>query len=433
MRAKLPKEPPKTVQGLIDLACEFYGDILSIIKAYKIWPAIQMKTFGGSDNLIMLYNTYTRQGVENFADLYHQCRSVVIHMPTAHIVAAARPIPSRMSIKDAIAEPPPTENYEVAYEGTNILVFNHFNKWYFSTTACLSMDNSYFIKNKSHGAMFDEALAGMTRAEFTQNLDPAQVYSFTLVHHKNTKYTKYDTEFGENYARIICTGPPVPGFMTPERFTSLGAAIAYLEATPHAFGVISDGPKPVKITGEAIMKREEIHAGTDNPWTNLLHVYMLERPDYKIADYVEEFNVELDTEPADAQQLISFTLDAIADKIWEYYQLTTNFTAGDERYTMTPAQMAVDTSLGQTMRFQLAQLRVLQTRHRRQEPITREFIGYYLCHYRLVREVSKLIKHLASYAIFKDNPYNFTDSQNTAITRLGHYLYGGAGIRRIVD
>ena len=415
-KLRLPNDPPKTVQGLINLACEFRGDILSIIKAYKIWPAIQMKKIG---DLIMLYNTYTRQGVENFADLYNECRSVVIHMPTAHIVAAARPIPARVSIRNAPSE----GNFEVAYEGTNILVFNHFNKWYFSTTACLSMDNSYFVKNLSHGAMFDEAL-GISRQEFTAGLDPTKVYSFTLVHHKNTKYTNYDAEFGPEYAKLICTGPSVENIPGPMQFDSVGDAIAYLEATPHAFGVISNSPKPIKITNDAMMKREEVHAGWDNEWSNLLHVYMLERPDYTIHNYASDFSVEAN--PDEAQQLIDTAMNAVADKIWEYYQNTTNYVLGDERYTMTSAQMTVDASLGQTMRFQLAQLRVLQTRHRRHEYVTREFVGYYLRHYRLVREVSKLMKHMASYAMFKDEPCD------EAIVRLGNCLSRG-GIKRVID
>lgn len=425
---RLPKEAPKTIQKLIDLACENDGNILSVIKAYKIWPAIQMKRFPGADNLIMLYNTYTREGVDDFADLYNQCRSVIIHMPTAHIVAAAKPIPRRVSIQDALALDPAPDSYEVAYEGTNIMVYNHFNKWYFSTTACLSMDDSYFIKNKSHGSMFDEALnaLGLTRAEFTAKLDTKQVYSFTLVHHKNTRYTNYDGEFGPGYTKLV--GPAViPGIVTPERFTSLGAALAYLEANPHAFGVIGGGS--VKITSDAILKREEVHAGWDNQWANLLNVYMLGRP---IADYMREFAPESNIDPTEAEELFRVVFDAMADKIWDYYQATTNYTPGDARYTMTAPQMAVDTSLGQTMRFQLAQLRVIQTRHRRDEFITRDFVRYYLAHYRLTREVSKLIKHLASYAMFQNNFYNFSAEENAAIIRLGNNLLGRV-ITRIIE
>lgn len=66
------------------------------------------------------------------------------------------------------------------HEGTLMLVYYHDDKWHVSTRRCLDANQSYWVKNRSYGELFDDA-----RRFNYDDLDKELCYHFILVHHLN--------------------------------------------------------------------------------------------------------------------------------------------------------------------------------------------------------------------------------------------------------
>lgn len=102
------------------------------------------------------------------------------------------------------------------YEGTMILVFYAFEKWYICTRKCLDARTSYWIKNISYYDLFMEAIHG----KFTlEDLNKEFCYHFILLHHKNKNIIEY-TKLGDQYKTValamttkISTFEKVNGFI----------------------------------------------------------------------------------------------------------------------------------------------------------------------------------------------------------------------------
>jgi len=94
------------------------------------------------------------------------------------------------------------EIYE-SYEGTNVVVFNYNNIWYYATSKCLNMFESKFNSTLTHGDMFKEIIVDLD--EFEKNLNKEYNYNFLIIHHKNKFINEYNELFGNNYKKLVFT------------------------------------------------------------------------------------------------------------------------------------------------------------------------------------------------------------------------------------
>lgn len=155
------------------------------------------------DNLFLICNNYE---TDNLTDFYRECRSTVLlknEDGTVEIYAQGHPNIIDTTFDDFVMTEGDT--YTELVEGTNIMVFNHDDKWYIITKKCTDIDKSFFNPSKSFGQMFDECLLekGITREQFLETLDKDNYYELLIVHHENKVIGNYVPKFGENY-KVLC-------------------------------------------------------------------------------------------------------------------------------------------------------------------------------------------------------------------------------------
>lgn len=84
------------------------------------------------------------------------------------------------------------------YEGTMLIVFYAYNKWYVCTRKCLDASTSYWIKDVSYYDLFTEAIHGKFRLD---DLNKDYCYHFILLHYKNKNIVEY-TKLGDRYQTV---------------------------------------------------------------------------------------------------------------------------------------------------------------------------------------------------------------------------------------
>lgn len=412
------------------------------IRKNKYWPMIQTKKI--TDDLMLLHNTYVRNDIEHFKELYESARSVVLDMNDLTVVVClADKVPTTLTIEQYGAVMKDGDLYETAYEGTMIYVYNYKDVWYFGTSTCASIDKSrYFHPTKTHGDMFDEALrtyfpdAENVREELCKSLYPEEAYGFLVVHHNNSKVMNYAQEFDkEDYAVIfhISTKQKTKGFVpknmhllaetgikytkqfsinrsenqislrtAPEYGTDFTYPTKFLETVEDhmTYGVIvRSGENTYRVSHALVLKAEDNHRGNYNPWVNMLSVYMQCRPDYTIERYINEYL------PTDKEALIIKDLKGnsynptviihevmrkICDMMYSYYRETTYYNKVYRRYNMN---REIDAMMAPIIRFHLAQLRNIQITTHTHAPLTYKAIRNYLC----INQPIKNIRLLISY------------------------------------
>jgi hypothetical protein len=445
--------------------------LIAVLRKHKIWPALQVKKFFKNKNLVLLHNTYKRTDVSHFQALYDECRSVVLDMSAQdnHIVVSYTDmIPEHTSLsaykhtlsKSVImpdgTQVDPTglndECYE-AFEGTVVTVYFYQDKWHFGTSTCPLVDSSrYFHPTKSHGQMLDEALAGIlgvaapgltefnfgvttsedVRKAFTHWLNPARAYAFILVHHENKHVADYTQRFDKNYAKLVhivtrdrTSHKTLDEQLDPEfarnivypyKFATPVEAVKFIEMSVHKgnkdlYGFIatkSDG-KRLKVSSDDISTREEFDLGNPNMWINMLHVYIQNKPHYKItnyqATYCPDLMVPLNNrgQPLAPTYIIHTVICSIRDIVYQSYKNTTSFNANTKRFYIQKAQ---DAALAPIMRFHMAQLRNIQITTHDHAALSPHAIYHYICHHQTMKNLRLLIKYFATSWII-ENPDGF--------------------------
>jgi hypothetical protein len=165
-----------------------------------------VKKYNDNDQLLMIHNN---QDTSNDNDIYKECRSMIIDTNDKPKVVSY----SHDNVLYSIIEEIKIEDNDIieeSYEGTMVNVFNYNDKWYFSSTKCPSIDNSYFFTDKkSHGEMLDEILkqyyptSDNVRDEFVKNLDKNKCYFFIILHHENKYIVDYTNVYGTNYKKLV--------------------------------------------------------------------------------------------------------------------------------------------------------------------------------------------------------------------------------------
>ena len=446
--------------------------LIAVLRKHKIWPALQVKKFFKNKNLVLLHNTYKRTDVSHFQQLYDECRSVVLDMSAQSnkvVVSYTDMIPEHVSLSaykhaasKSVLQPDNTVVTPVgvddvcyeAYEGTVVTVYFYKDKWYFGTSTCPLVDSSrYFHPTKSHGQMLDEAIAsiigiqppepnlfnfGVTssddlRKAFTYNLNPSHAYAFILVHHENKHCVDYAPRFGANYAKLVhivtrdrdtyanVVDPLTSDFFANKlvyayRFASSHEAISCLEhaaqqGATDAYGFIASKPdgKRVKVSSDAVCLREEFDLGNPNMWMNMLHVYIQNKPHYKITNYQATYCPDIMVpvnnrgQPLAPTYIIHTVICSIRDIIYQSYRNTTSFNSNTKRFYIQKAQ---DGALAPIMRFHMAQLRNIQITTHDHAALSPHAIYHYICHHQTMKNLRILIKYFATTWII-ENPDGF--------------------------
>lgn len=441
-----PKDLKELLHEVLSTPCEDgkrSDTLLSVMRKYHFWPALQMKKFFDRSGLVLLHNTYKRTDVDSFRALYEECRSVVLDLTAPEgeniVVTLSHSIPERLTTEQYTALMDDADTCQAGYEGTMLSVYEHKGRWYFGTSSCPSVDSSrYFHPTKTHGAMLDEALAKLfpiadppaesentrtalkdrsraLRDAFTAHLDVKKTYSFLLVHHENRHVMNYADEFNNpEYAELfhITTRDRTTleeentrsfeelGIRYPKTFDSPTSALQEIEKGADLYGIIvknADG-KLFKVSNTNIVEREECDLGNPNKWHNMLWVYMQNKPHYHIDDYTRQYASDL-VYPKDSMgrdmaptYIIHTVICTMRDILYTHYIATTSYNPTIKRFKMNKQ---VDNSYSPMLRFHLAQLRHLQVESHTHALITPKAVYHYICHHQTLKNIRNLINYFA--------------------------------------
>ena len=404
--------------------------LLEVLKAKHYWPDIKIKKFKNDSNLCLLHNSYKKDDISNdFKELYDECRSIVLDFSRSInnnvVISYANSIPVRTSIANYTTTLyNPADSCYVAVDGTLISVYYHNNKWYFGSSCCPDINSSKFSHpTKTHGYMLDEVLfeiyknnainvndpdiSNILRNLFTSNLSPLYSYEFVLVHYENKHIIDYTKDFGENYKclfhintknRITLVEEDVGskplsylGIKYSYKFQSPEEAIQTLTTTNNSI-IVKKASKLYKISTDAILHQEEVNANNYNLWYNLIYVYMLQKSNYGVNNYIVEFCNGVDI-PIDTCENIHMIFYVICEVLYNLYISTTNYYP---KYNRFKVNMDLDKTLNPVIRFHLAQLRNRQVTMYKKAIITQDDVFNYICHSNNIKNIKKIISHFAT-------------------------------------
>ena len=432
--------------------------LISLLKKYHLWPLMKVKKFKDRGDIVLLHNSYIRNNVDNFKELYEQCRSVVLDFSSNYnnniVVTYANSIPERINYNIYLNTlySPNDKLYE-AYDGTIITAYNYKDEWFFGTSSCPDANSSKFSHpTKRHGNMFDEVLfkyfhkhitaedvSSLTTEEmslklrnlFVAHLDPNMAYEFIIVHHENKHIIDYTGLLGENYMEMFHINTKqrntliendiissiIPslleyGIKYPLSFNNIDEAYTHINTTPYCYGlivkkIVEDKVKLYKISTDAINYREETDPCHPNIWMNILSVYMKNKTDYTIKDYITNYNPTINLpqdnngQKIDPTYLVHTIISTIKDSLYSYYKATTTYYPKYNRYKMNKE---MDKQFPPIIQYHLAQLRNLQINTYKTKIINMGNVYHYLCQCNDVNNIKTLIQFFASNPINEMSP-----------------------------
>lgn len=422
------------IQEVYSRGNENYPSILlTILKEKHLFPSIKIKKFKDDKNLCLLHNSYKCNDVPNeYKELYDECRSIVLDFSKSVgnnvVINCANSIPIRMTIDNYISNIKETDKYYIALDGTLITCYYHNGKWFFGSSCCSDINSSKFSHpTKTHGYMLDEVLYEMyknnvdindpnisitLRNLLTSNLSPLYSYEFILIHYENKHIIDYTNELGNQYKYLFhintrnrlslqeenIENKPLEylGIKYSLKFNTSTDAINYLYTNNNSIIVKRDG-KLIKLCNDLLLHKEEVNANNYNIWYNLIYVYMLQKPNYNINEYLMEFCGglnEFERNPYDEIHLIFMT---ITEVLYNLYVATTNYYPKYKRFKIN---LDMDKTFNPLIRFHLAQLRYKQTSVYTNAILRKEEIYNYLCHSNNIKNIGKIIYHISTSSIY---------------------------------
>lgn len=469
MNSSLPATSfPKNVNDIISETYDIYNSInddnktysnclIMVLKKYHLWPNIKVKKFKNRSDIVLLHNNYKMGEVYEYRELYEQCRSIVLDFTLSFnnnvVVTYANSIPTRVDTNTYMTNIYSDQDkcYE-AYDGTIITVYNHNGEWHFGTSSCPDANSSKFTHpTKTHGNMFDEILykyygnqlteqelslvpnevSKILRSKFVASLNPEMSYEFIIVHYENIHIIDYTNVLGENYKELVHVNTKnrntlveedihttklqaylEVGINYPKEFTNVTDALGYINGNPYSYGLIikkkiDNNVKLYKVSTDIINYREETDPCHPNTWMNILSVYMKNKQDYTIKDYISNYvpNIVLPMDNngryIDPTYLIHTLISTIKDSLYNYYVSTTTYFPRYGRYKMNKD---LDKQFPPIIQYHLAQLRNLQVTTYKEKMITSANVYYYLCQCNDIKNIKTLIQFFASNPINEMNP-----------------------------
>ena len=419
--------------------------LIKVLKKHHMWPSMQVKKNKANDNIVLLHNTYKRDDVTRFKNIYDQCRSIVLdfslQINNNIVVSYANNIPERITLNEYNQIIKPSDRYQEAYDGTMITVYNYNNEWFFGTSSCPDVNSSKFSHpTKSHGVMLDEVLMTLFRDQFsddeiisgdsstiskklrgllTSRLDPSFAYEFVLIHYENIHIIDYSNILGSGYKVLfhinsknridlkevdISAFPHVDiGVFYPKYFETLDDAYNHI-SNFNSYGfivksIINDSIRLYKISPVDVDFKEDTDPCNPNVWQNLLMVYMKNRKDFQINDYIKTYapNVQLPIDDkgrsVDATYLIHTMISTLKDVLYNLYIATTTYNSKTNRFKMNKE---LDKQFPPVIRFHLAQLRYRQQFEHANALIKPKDVYHYICRCNNVKNIKLLISLLST-------------------------------------
>jgi hypothetical protein len=276
-----------------------------------------------------------------------------------------------------------------------------------------------------------EEISSKLRSLFVQHLDPNMAYEFIIVHHENKHIIDYTGLLGDNYMEMFhintkhrCSlvendimSSVIPslleiGVKYPLPFSNIQEAYAHINSNNFSYGlivkkIISDKVKLYKISTDVINYREETDPCHPNVWMNILSVYMKNKTEYTIKDYIANYNpyinlpVDNNGQKIDPTYLIHTIISTIKDSLYSYYKATTIYYPNYNRYKMNKE---MDKQFPPIIQYHLAQLRNLQVNTYKTKMINMGNVYHYLCQCNDVNNIKTLIQFFASNPINEMSP-----------------------------
>ena len=415
--------------------------LIQILKNNHFWPVIKVKKFKNNNNLCLLHNSYKRNDVTEFQDLYDKCRSVVLDFSKSIgnnvVISISNSIPIRSTISNYMNSIMETsDNCYTALDGTGVTVYYHNGNWHFGSSSCPDINSSKFSnKDKTHGYMFDEILytiyknkvdindpniSAILRNLFTSNLSPLYSYDFVIIHHKNKHVINYSEIMGEDYQylfhintrnRITLKEENIDNYPLaylniryPYKFPTIDEAIQFASNNNNYGFIVKKNDKIYKISNDAVLHKEEVNAYNHNKWYNLLYVYMLQKDNYNINEFVNDFYSDNHADiPNNIYDIINANFNIIKNIIYNLYISTTKYYP---KYNRFKVDLDMDRTLNPLIRFHLAQLRHQQTTIYNKKIINENNVFNYLCHSNNIKNIQKLFSHFATHNLYNLTPEN---------------------------
>ncbi len=443
------EKTPDTLESIIKEVFDKCNDnnypntLIEILKQKHYWPIIKVKKFKNNNFLCLLHNSYKRNDVSEFQDLYDKCRSIVLDFSKSIgnnvVISISNSIPIRSTISNYIKNI--YENTDICYtalDGTVVTVYYHNGIWHFGSSSCPDINSSKFSnKDKTHGYMLDEILytiyknqvdindpniSSILRNLFTSNLSPLYSYDFVIIHSDNIHVIDYTSQMGENYKQLFhintrnritlqeenINNHPLAylNIKYPYKLPSVEEAMNYINSNNSYGVIIKKNNKIYKISQDCILHKEEVNAFNFNKWYNILYVYMLQKPNYNINEFVNEFYTNSTDIPQNTYETINTIFDIIADIIYNLYISTTKYYP---KYNRFKIDLNMDKTLNPLLRFHLAQIRHQQTTIYNKKIINKHNVLNYLFHSNNIKNIQKLINHFANNNFYNLTPTNIND------------------------
>jgi hypothetical protein len=447
-----------------------YATILqNILKKYHMWPAMQVKKFYNNNSLVLLHNSYNynQDDVIGFKQIFDDCRSIVLDLNTDSkekvVVSYANNIPTRISIQDYAKNIHETDKYQQAFDGTMITVYNYDDTWHFGTTSCPDVNHSSFYHpTKTHGEMLNEVLMRLfannftdeeihshdkkdienkLRTIFTSHLDKQYAYEFVLVHHENKHIIDYSKLLGEGYMSLChinskdratledinIHNQPLSsiGIVYPMNYTNINDAYNDMVSSEFSYGFIvakypDTGKKLYKISPDSITFKEETDPCKPNIWHNILSVYMKNRKDFTIKDYINMYvpdiilPIDEQGRTMDPTYLVHTMIATLKDVLYNLYVATTTYNPKTNRFKMNKE---LDSQFPPVIRFHLAQLRLKQQSDQYNHFLRPKDVYQYICKNNNIKNIKLLVNLLAT-----NGGYNISERASVCITVLNNVL-----------
>jgi hypothetical protein len=325
------------------------------------------------------------------------------------------------------------DNCYTALDGTTVTVYYHNGVWHFGSSSCPDINSSKFSnKEKTHGYMFDDILytiyknqvdikdpniSAILRNLFTSNLSPLYSYDFVIIHHENKHVIDYIEMMGEDYKYLFhintknritlkeenIDNSPLAylNIRYPYKFPTINEAIQFATNNNYGF-IVKKNDKIYKISNDAILHKEEVNAYNHNKWYNLLYVYMLQKDNYNINEFVNDFYLDNHADiPNNIYDIINANFNVIKNIIYNLYISTTKYYP---KYNRFKVDLDMDRTLNPLIRFHLAQLRHQQTTIYKKKIINENNVFNYLCHSNNIKNIQKLFSHFATHNLYNLTP-----------------------------
>lgn len=188
------------VLNIVSVLTNYDGSDINAYFHDMVSPYVRVRQFPNNPKLFLVCNNHD---ITSDSILYKECRSFVISKEetTLNLVSYTHESITNTNVTNFIVTE--SDTYEEILEGTSVTAFCFESQWYFGTSRCTDIDQSFFNPEYSFGAMFDECIFPETRAEFSKKLDETLCYEFIIVHHKNKHVSDYSERFGPNYAVLL--------------------------------------------------------------------------------------------------------------------------------------------------------------------------------------------------------------------------------------